>query len=209
MVGRPLERGLETLGELLSEEKQTADLVLVGGGALLLLGELIRPTADLDVVATFKKGMLEASHPLPDPLIRAVRRVGAALDLPHIPRDAKDWLNAGPSHLTAIGLPDGFEDRLTVRTYGALTIRIASRRDLIALKIFSASDPQRASRRAIDLADLRKLLPTQDEVVQALRWCQRVDGRPDFLRLDAAPVLAELGIDAAPILRRLAESGRS
>jgi hypothetical protein len=129
--------------------------------------------------------------------------VGAALDLPHLPRDAKDWLNPGPSQLTKIGLPEGFEERLTVRTYGALTIRIASRRDLIALKFFAASDPQRGPRRAIDLADIRKLSPTKDELLHALRWCRRVDGRSDFLELDAARVLTELGIDPTPILQAL------
>jgi hypothetical protein len=198
-----LETGLEALGELLAQEGLQADLVLIGGGALLLLGELERPTGDLDVVARVQNGVLQASQPFPEPLVRAVRRVGAALDLPHVPRDAKDWLNAGPSRLTKIGLPDGFGDRLTLRAYGALTIRIASRMDLIALKFFAASDPQRGSRRNIDVADIRALGPTHAEVVHALRWCIRVDGRPDFLTLDAAQLLRELGIDATPFLREL------
>lgn len=201
----PLEQGLEALGEILADEGEAADLVLIGGGALLLQGELVRPTADLDAVARVRDGMLEASQPFPKALVSAVRRVGAALDLPHIPRDAKDWLNPGPSYLTTMGLPDGFEQRLTVRTYGALTIRLASRRDLIALKFLAASDPQRASRRVIDLADIRKLAPTRDEILHALRWCQHKDGRSDFLQLDAAPVLAELGIDSTSVFRELEE----
>lgn len=204
----PLELGLETLGELLAEEGQTADLVLIGAGALLLRGELIRPTGDLDVVARVRDGILEASQPFPEPLVRAVRRVGAALDLPHIPRDDKDWLNPGPSYLTTMGLPEGFQQRLTARTFGALTIRIASRRDLIALKFFAASDPQRLPRRAVDLADIRKLSPTRDEVLHALRWCQHVDGRPDFLQADAAPMLAELGIDSTLLFRDLEHARR-
>jgi hypothetical protein len=203
-----LERGLETLGELLAEEQQTADLVLIGGGALLLQGELDRPTGDLDVVALVRGGILEASQPFPDLLVKAVRRVGAALDLPHIPRDDKDWLNPGPSYLVTIGLPEGFQQRLTVRTYGALTIRIASRPDLVALKFFAATDPQRGPRRAIDRADMRKLSPTRDEVLRALRWCLRVDGRPDYLRLDAAPLLADLGIDSISIFRQLEDGDK-
>jgi hypothetical protein len=198
-----LEHGLETLGEVLATERLEADLVLIGAGALLLRGELVRPTADLDVVARVENGHLEASQPLPGPLVLAVRRVGAALDLPHIPRDARDWLNAGPSYLTTMGLPDGFADRLTTRTYGTLTIRIASRVDLIALKFFAASDPQRGPRREIDVADIRRLIPTHEEIVHALTWCQRVDGRPDFLRLEAAPLLNQLGIDSTPFLRAL------
>lgn len=202
-VKEPLERGLEALGDVLEDEGLQADLVLVGAGALLLRGEIVRPTADLDVVARVDNGVLQASQPLPEPLVRAVRRVGAALDLPHVPRDGKDWLNPGPSYLTTMGLPDGFENRLSVQTYKALTIRIPARIDLIALKFFAASDPQRGLRRSVDVADIRVLEPTDDEIVHALRWCMRVDGRPDFLELEAAPLLRQLGIDATPLLREL------
>jgi hypothetical protein len=131
-----------------------------------------------------------------------VRRVGAALDLPHVPKNDKDWLNPGPSFLTTFGLPEGFEDRLATKIYGALTIRIAARADIIALKFLAATDPQR-ERRAIDRSDLRQLSPTRDEILHALRWCRRIDGRTDFLRLDAAPLLAELGMDPAPLFAEL------
>jgi hypothetical protein len=137
----PFEPGLDALGQILEEQGLAADLVVIGAGALLLRGEIVRPTGDLDVVARVENGELEASQPFPEPLVRAVRRVGAALGLPYVPRDEKDWLNAGPSYLTTIGLPQGFEDRLTLRTYGSLTIRIAARIDLIAFKFFAASDP--------------------------------------------------------------------
>ncbi|MDX2019443.1 MAG: DUF6036 family nucleotidyltransferase [Deltaproteobacteria bacterium] len=196
------ENALQALGQLLDEEGMVADLVLVGGGALLLQGELERPTADLDIVARVENGTLQASAPLPTALVQCVRRVGKALDLPHHPRDPKDWLNAGPSYLTTMGLPEGFQGRLDRRAYGPLTIRIASRLDLVALKIFAASDPQR-SRRAVDVADLKRLAPTFDEVLHALRWCMRIDGRADFLELDAKPLLKTLGIDVVPLLAAL------
>jgi hypothetical protein len=75
--------------------------------------------------------------------------------------------------------------------------------DLVALKVFATTDPQRGARRAIDLADLRRVLPTHDELLHALRWCMLRDGRPDFLELDAVPLLEQLGIDPTPILREL------
>ena len=190
-----LEEGLAELGALLARETKSADLVLIGAGALLLLGEIARSTADLDAVARFDNGTLRASRPFPDFLVAAIRRVGAALDLPHLPRDDKDWLNSGPSHLTTLGLPDGFEERLLIRHYDTLTIRIASRYDLIAFKFFAATDAQRANRRVIDRADLQALKPTADEIRHALSWCARVDGRMEFLELDAAPLLIELGFD--------------
>jgi hypothetical protein len=206
MVSSELERGLEVLGEVLENEDLHADLVLVGAGTLLLRGELVRPTADLDVVARVQSGVLHPSQPFPAWLVRAVRRVGAALDLPHVPRDAKDWLNPGPSYLTKIGLPDGFDTRLTVRTFKTLTVRLAARMDLVALKFFAASDPQRGPRRSVDVADLRMLAPTDEEVIHALRWCARVDGRGDFLQLEAAALLRQIDIDAAPLLNRIAPS---
>lgn len=144
--GTRLEHGLSELGRLLSMDGHSADLVLIGGGALLLIGAIQRPTADLDVVARFDGGQLRASRPFSDVLISAIRRVGKALDLPHVPRDDKDWLNSGPSYLTTLGLPEGFKERLVIQKYDSLTIRIASRLDLIALKFFAATDPQRAER---------------------------------------------------------------
>src|SRR5213594_3026905 len=117
-MGSSLEDGLNTLGQVLDDEGRKADLVVVGAGALLLLGELVRSTADLDAVARMNNGVLEAAQPFPRELVLAIRKVGAALDLPYIPRNEKDWLNPGPSFLLNLGLPDGFASRLTTRAYG-------------------------------------------------------------------------------------------
>ena len=46
-----LEESLAVLGESLAERGVTFEIVAVGGGSLLLLGLISRPTADLDVVA--------------------------------------------------------------------------------------------------------------------------------------------------------------
>lgn len=137
-----LQSGLKALGELLQKDGKTEDLVLVGGGALFLLGELERPTEDLDVLAKVTAKGLQSATPFPPHLVEAIRKVGKALDLPHEPRDQKDWLNSGPSFLTSMGLPNGFESRLSIKRFDALTIRLPARRDIVALKFFAATDIQ-------------------------------------------------------------------
>ena len=42
-----LEEALSTLGQLLQDRGEAYDVVVIGGGALLLLGLIVRPTKDL------------------------------------------------------------------------------------------------------------------------------------------------------------------
>ena len=189
-------KALKLLGEVLASEKQGFDLVVIGGGALLLQDLIARPTLDLDVIAQIVDGHWQAADkPLPEALLSAIRAVAITLDLPREPRDEKDWLNSGPSFIHKLGLPDGFEARADKHVFGSLTVRIASRQDLITLKIWAATDIQRGSRRAVDINDLRELHPTHAELSEAIRWCATRDGRDDFLDIDARPVLNQLGVD--------------
>jgi hypothetical protein len=116
-----LEEALATLGELLETRGHAFEIVAIGGGSLLLLELLSRPTKDLDVVALARSTTLERADPLPPALRDAVKDVAAALNL------AEDWLNPGPASLFDLGLPGGFRERLTVRRFGGLTIHIAGR----------------------------------------------------------------------------------
>ena len=72
-----LEQALETLGELLETRNQRFEIVAIGGGSLLLLGVLQRPTKDLDVVALVVDDGFERADPLP----KALR--DAAADVAH------------------------------------------------------------------------------------------------------------------------------
>jgi len=76
-----LNRALETLGSYLSDKGLKYEVAAIGGGALLLLGCIIRPTRDLDV-ALLDENVLISAHPLPAPLLTAIREVGLALKLP-------------------------------------------------------------------------------------------------------------------------------
>jgi len=159
-----LGEALETLGALLEDQDDQHELVLIGGGALLLLGVIDRPTEDLDVVARVDGGRWESARPLPSGLKQAIRDVASALDLP------QNWLNSGAAMVLRVGLPDGFADRMETRCYGGLIVHLASRRDQIAFKLDAASDkwPDRGRH----LMDLQALCPSAAELVTARAWCQ-------------------------------------
>jgi hypothetical protein len=176
---------LSTLGELLGERGHAYDLVLIGGGALMLSGLIERPTKDLDVLARMELDNLLPAEPLPEPLQVAVRDVAEVLDLD------PGWLNGGPTALLDQPLPSGFQERLETRTFGALTVRIASRVDQVAFKLFAAVDQGPHSKH---VSDLRKLAPTSAELVAAARWCRTHDPSEGF-RETLVEALRAFGVD--------------
>ena len=157
-----LNKALDVLGQVLAERDQSHEVVVIGGGSLLLLGLIQRPTRDLDLVALVRDGRYRSASPMPSDLLRGAMEVGQALGL------ADDWLNAGPTDLLDFGLPDGFEDRTTQRTFGALTVHIASRYDQICFKLYASVDQGPHSKH---FADLRKLEPSEEELQHAEAWC--------------------------------------
>ena len=78
------------------------ELVAVGGSALLALGLITRPMKDVDIVAVADGGRLRTADPLPRELLGDRDRVARDFDL------ADDWINAGPTGLLELGLPEGF-----------------------------------------------------------------------------------------------------
>jgi hypothetical protein len=182
-----LDDALRTLGALLAAREQTASLVLVGGGALVLLGLADRSTKDLDVVARVEAGHLREAEPFSLALQEAIADVALALDL------APDWLNPGPAALLRLGLPDGFQSRAHHRDYGAVQVWLADRLDQIHLKLYAAADhwPDRSRH----LRDLEGLAPSADELRTAARWCQSHDPSDGFRDMLLAPVLRYLGVE--------------
>ena len=124
---------------------------------------------------------------MPDPLVDAVEDVAGALDL------ASDWLNPGPASLMDFGLPPGFEERVTVRTYGGLDVHVAGRTDLIYFKLYAAVDTGPRSKHFTDLQDLD---PSDDELLSAARWTITHDTSGAF-RGELLGALAELGLTVA------------
>ncbi len=157
----------------------------VGGGGLLLIGLIDRPTKDLDLVALRDADMLVPASKLPQPLAEAVEDVARVLDL------APDWINGGPASLLRFGLPDGFLDRVERRTYGGLEISLASRFDQIHFKLYAAADDRPGGKHHVDLQRLR---PTHDELRAAASWTRTHDPSEGFA-LMLSGVLRAFGLD--------------
>jgi hypothetical protein len=157
-----LERALEVLGQLLKDRGFHYEVVAIGGGSLLLLGQITRPTKDLDLVAIVDADEFISANPLPPKLIQAAEEVGKALEL------GENWLNAGPSSLLEMGLPPAFKTRMQTRHYKGLTLHLAGRFDQICFKLYAAVDQGPHSKH---FADLKLLAPTREELLIAKQWC--------------------------------------
>jgi hypothetical protein len=181
-----LTEALTTLGELLESRQLHFEVVAIGGGALLLLGVLDRPTKDLDIVALREGDQLSTAEPLPPGLVQACADVARAMGL------ATNWMNAGPTSLLEYGLPDGFVARADQRTYGTgLIVHIASRIDQIHFKFYATVDDGPLGKH---VQDLRKLAPTHDELRAAARWAVTHDTSEPFRDL-CRQVLAAFGAE--------------
>lgn len=166
-----ISEALNALGAALAEAGGGAnDLVVVGGWALASQGLVKRLTADVDVVGTVANGSVGRLGSAAVALAKLVEEVGDLMGL------QTDWLNTGPESLLDFGLPEGFVERLHRRDFGPLRIWVASRLDLICLKVFAATD-QPGSRHH---RDLQEMAPTAPELDFAAAWARTQDSSPGF-----------------------------
>ncbi|HWH45471.1 MAG TPA: hypothetical protein VNT32_12145 [Thermoleophilaceae bacterium] len=180
---------LAALGEQLAAVDYACDLVVIGGAGLLALGMIDRPTRDVDLLALRFGDELQMPRPLPAELMAAAERVGRDFAVPG------GWLNAGPSGLLELGLPEGLLARLVTRSYGsALTVHFASRLDQIHFKLYAAVDQGPGKHES----DLRALAPNRDELIAAARWALTHDPSDGF-RGELELALAHLGVGDADL----------
>lgn len=186
VTGDALAPIFQALEEQLRAQGLAVHLVVIGGSGLLAMGLGDRPTRDVDVVAFLHHDQLVSARPFPPELDEAARRVAADFGL--IP----GWLNHGPTALPEIaGLPTGFVERLTTRTYGeALTVSFASRFDQVHLKLYALADRQEAR----DEQDLRRLEPTEQELRAGAEWA-RAHNAPGPFDDQLAAALATFGVE--------------
>ena len=163
-------------GRLKMNRSSSFSLVVCGGTALNAMHLIQRTTKDVDVVALMgSNNQLVDPAPLPDELLVAAKEVADTLNFP------QDWLNNGPSSgdggLFRLGLPDGFKERLIKNYQGEkLTVYFASRLDQIHFKLYAAID-QFGSYHA---SDLKQLSPSDEELLQAVRWATTHDPSEGF-----------------------------
>ena len=159
------------LEQQLSGGKAGFELVVIGGSALQALGLIERATKDVDLVALREDNRLRSAKPLPDALAEAAARVARDFGL------SANWLNAGPTDLLTLGLPAGFEERVSTRVYGpSLIAHFAGRLDQIHFKLYAMVD-QGGGRHE---SDLRALSPTGQELQRAAEWARTHDPSKPF-----------------------------
>lgn len=183
-----LEAALSALGELLVARGAHYEVVLVGGGNLILRGLISRPTTkDLDILGAWTADGVDRMRPMPELLRDAVIDVARTFGL------ARDWLNMGPDSLLDLGLPDGFATRLERRDYGGLVAWLAGRFDMVCFKLYAAVDQGRRSRH---FQDLQELQPGRDVLLDAARWTMSHDPSLAFRSL-LVETLDRLGVEDA------------
>lgn len=184
-----LANALRELGDLLANRGAHYEVVLIGGGNLMLRGLIGRTTTkDLDLLGQLTADGVVPLRPLPEDLTRAIRDVADTLGL------EPDWINLGPDSLIDLGLPTGFGARLERTPFGdGLGVWMASPFDMICFKLYAAVDQGTRSHHFQDLRDLR---PTPDELLTAARWTTTHDPSAAFRGL-LVSVLEELGLDDA------------
>lgn len=188
-IGRTqLETALRALGDLLEARGLRYEVVLIGGGNLILRGLIRRPTTkDLDLLGEWTPDGIQPMRPMPEPLRIAVVDVARNYGL------ASDWVNLGPESLLDLGLPDGFAGRLERHDYVGLVTWLAGRFDMVCFKLYAAVDQGPRSRH---LQDLRELQPDRDELLAAARWTRTHDPSPGF-RSVLVDALRQFGVEDA------------
>jgi hypothetical protein len=183
---------------LVLEDAAPIDWIVCGGSALSLQALTGRTTQDVDVLAHWRADTLEAVAPgsFAAPVARAIDRVAEAhATLRRRDGSGRRWVNLGPQEIARQGLPEGFAGRLvTFRIGERLTLHLLGRLDLIALKLYAASDDL-GDRQQVHIGDLVRLAPTAAELAFALEW---VLTRPDpehRIRPSLKRLLQELGHD--------------
>lgn len=112
-----LEGLLAACGQILAERGASARLVIIGGAALLLRGEIERGTRDVDAIAVDVGGVLREAEQLPAGLREAV------LDVADLFEADDDWLNLKASGVLRWGLLEGWEERLDSRRQALAWLR--------------------------------------------------------------------------------------
>lgn len=177
---------------LVFEGCDPVEWVVCGGTALSLQNLAVRTTRDVDVVGEWNPAEMQviAVEHFPEKVRLCISKVAAKH--PELEGMKGDWVNLGPGRLAKWGLPKGYEQRLTTANVGdRLTLKLLSRVDLLALKLFAASD-DRGARHQIHMDDLKVLRPTFEELDTAINWVLSLPGA-DERRVQLHAIVEELG----------------
>jgi hypothetical protein len=210
LTAADIEARFAAVGDVLAEGGEETTILVVGGAALLLRGEIDRlTTVDVDVLARVEDGAILFPYPFADELQfpaalqDAVNEVAASYGL------SGDWMNGQVALFWRQQWPEGLPDRLLDdvewREYGALKVGLASRLTLIAMKVRALAtqvryemEVRRETHSTVEsletigawipgllkvrrhLDDLLALTPTDAELDEVKPWIWTNANHPDF-----------------------------
>lgn len=177
MDKQEIDKLLQELGRVYDQLHGPELAVGICGGAALILTDLVpRATKDVDLIYPLT---------LPPQFIEAAKIVAETYGLP------KNWINQGPKDLFTMGLPNNFQKRAIKKRLGKkLTAHLAGRRDQIFFKLYASAD-----RAGYHVDDLKRLQPTEEELIAAANWCQTHDPSAGFLQI-LTSMLEQLGYES-------------
>ncbi|MCW2959669.1 MAG: hypothetical protein JWM90_56 [Thermoleophilia bacterium] len=163
-----IDAALTDLGALLAERGAHHEVAIIGGAAFLLNGDgFARPTGDIDVAAGIVDGRISDREPIPEALAIAISEIG------ELHRLTPGWVSAAAANSFVNVLPDGFLARAHRRDYGGLVIQVASRTDLLRLKLNAAM--RRGAVGDRHRADFLRARPTREELADAEAWLRSTE----------------------------------
>jgi hypothetical protein len=156
---------LKELGKVYEAlDGQSLEVGVCGGAGLILMGLIDRTTKDIDAIFPTV---------WPEKFSEAVQIIAKNYGL------SANWINLGAEQLTMMGLPDGFMERAEKVEFGnCLTFYFASRYDQIFFKVYASAD-----RGGYHVDDLLALHPTEEELLEAAKWCFTHDISPEFKKI--------------------------
>ncbi|MBX7147850.1 hypothetical protein K1X76_02090 [bacterium] len=138
--------------------------VIIGGGALSLLGVIARETQDIDVLDPI----------LPKQIILLAQEFAETKNKSGNERLKKDWFNNGPESLRK-NLPQGWLKRTELVFLGqSITLYSLGRSDLLKSKLFAFCDREQ------DRSDCKMLKPTLAELIESMKWVEEQDQNPGW-----------------------------
>lgn len=155
---------IKAFDTFLAGRGQSFSAIIIGGGALSLMGVISRETQDIDVLDPI----------LPPAIVASSHEFAAQHNANGTATLKQAWLNNGPESLRR-DLPGGWQSRTQLIYSGAaIELHVLGRSDLLKSKLFAFCD------REMDRQDCLKLKPTEIELKEAMAWVKLQDQNPGW-----------------------------
>lgn len=139
------------------------EAIVIGAGALAVLGVITRQTHDFDVL----------SPTIPDEILKLAREFREQMKAQGVSLD-DNWINNGPVSVGKI-LPKDWPSRVRPLFKGkALTLTTLGQIDFLRTKIDALCQ------RGTDFEDIVLMKPTKEELLLASEWVKQQDGNPGW-----------------------------